>query len=66
VRVLGHGARADGPPGLRITVLDTGTPAREIALGRSGPAQPEPTTGPAGRSYADWRTELLGMMAAQS
>jgi hypothetical protein len=69
VRVLGHGARADGPPGLRISVLDTGTPAREIALtalGRSGPGRPEPTTGPTGRSYADWRTELLGMMAAQS
>jgi hypothetical protein len=67
VRVLGHGARADGPPRLRITVLDTGTPPREIALtalGRSGQEE-EASAGPDGRSYADWRTELLGMMSAE-
>jgi hypothetical protein len=66
VRVLGHGARADGPPGLQIAVLGSGSSAREIArTALGGDAEPaERTTDFTGRSYADWRVELLGMMSA--
>jgi hypothetical protein len=67
VRVLGHGARADGPPGLRITVLGSGSTPREIALTALGrnPQLEELTADIAAGSYADWRAELLGMMSAQ-
>ena len=68
LRVLARAARADGPDGLRVSFLGSGSTAEEIALDVQGrgpwragdpPAEPD-------RSYADWRTELLGMMSALS
>jgi hypothetical protein len=67
VRVLGHGARADGPAGLRVSVLGSGAAPREIALTALG-RSPEREAGASefsGGSYADWRVELLGMMSAE-
>jgi len=66
VRVLGHGARADGSAGLRILVLGSGSSAREIGLsvlGRNHELE-ELVADFAAGSYADWRVELLGMMSA--
>lgn len=67
VRVLGHGARADGPPGLRISTLGSGSTPKEIALTALGrnPAWESVRADVAGGTYADWRAELLGMMSAQ-
>ncbi|MDT7554320.1 MAG: hypothetical protein QOI16_2856 [Pseudonocardiales bacterium] len=67
VRVLGRGARADGPKDLRISVLASGVSAREIALtalGRNTDLE-QLADGPEGESYADWRVELLGMISAE-
>jgi hypothetical protein len=67
VRVLGHAARADGPSGLRVAVLGSGSTPKEIALtalGRS-PEWEAMTEDFGGGSYADWRVELLGMMSAE-
>lgn len=68
VRVLGHAARADRSPALRITVLGSGSTPKEIALTALGrnPEFETLTAGFAGGSYADWRAELLGMMSAQT
>lgn len=66
VRVLGYAARADGPPGLRIDLLHTGTSPAEIArtaLGRDN--RLDPGDDPRSRSFADWRVEVLGMMSAE-
>lgn len=66
VNVLGHAARADGPDGLRVTVLPSPSTPREIALtvlGRN-PELEALTADFAAGSYADWRVELLGMMSA--
>jgi hypothetical protein len=64
--VLGYAARADGPAGLRIDLLHTGTSAAEIArtaLGRDERlGDPED---PRSRSFTDWRVEVLGMMSAE-
>jgi len=65
VRVLGHAARADGPADLRIQVLEADATPQEIAQAALG-RRPE-VEGPEDvldRSYADWRVELLGMVAA--
>ena len=68
VRVLGHGARADGPDGLRISLLGSGSTPKEIALTALGrnPEWEAVTEGFAGGSYADWRVELLGLMSAET
>jgi hypothetical protein len=68
VRILGHAARADGPDGLRVTVLGSASSAEEIALTALGrnPEWESLTDGFAGGSYADWRVELLGLMSAQT
>jgi hypothetical protein len=66
LRVLARAARADGPDGLRTSFLGSGSTAEEIALdvqGR-GPKQSDEAPEEPDRSYADWRTELLGMMSA--
>jgi hypothetical protein len=67
IRVLGHGARADGPPGLRISTLGSGSTPKEIALTALGrnPEWESATADFGDGSYADWRVELLGMMSAQ-
>lgn len=67
VRVLGHAARADGPPGLRASILGSGSTPKEIALTALGrnPEWESLTAGFGGGSYADWRVELLGMMSAE-
>jgi hypothetical protein len=67
VRVLGHAARADGPDGLRVSVLGSGAAPQEIALTALGrnPEWEALTEGFSGSSYADWRVELLGMMSAE-
>jgi len=67
LRVLARAARADGPEGLRVSFLGSGSTPQEIALATLGlapkhdddkaPTEPD-------RSYADWRVELLGMMSA--
>jgi hypothetical protein len=67
VRVLAHAARADRPEGLRVSVMGSGSSAKEIALTALG-RNPEWETlaaGPSNGSYADWRVELLGMMRAE-
>jgi hypothetical protein len=68
VRVLGHAARADGPTGLRVSMLGSGSTPKEIALTALGrnPEWESVTADFAGGSYADWRVELLGMMSAQT
>jgi hypothetical protein len=66
LRVLARAARADGPDGLRVSFLGSGSTAEEIALdvqGR-GPKRSDRAPEEPDRSYADWRTELLGMMSA--
>jgi hypothetical protein len=66
VRVLAHGARADGPADLRIQVLEADATPQEIAQTALG-HRPE-ADGPQDvldRSYADWRVELLGMVSAE-
>jgi hypothetical protein len=67
VRVLGRAARADGPPGLRVSMLGSGSTPKEIALTALGRnTEWEALTDDADRmSYADWRVELLGMMSAE-
>lgn len=67
VRVLGHAARADGPAGLRLSVLGSGSTPKEIALTALGrnPEWEALTAEFGGGSYADWRVELLGMMSAE-
>ena len=67
VRVLGRGARADGPKDLRISMLASGVSATEIALTALGrdPDLARLADGPEGESYADWRVELLGMISAE-
>jgi hypothetical protein len=67
MRVLGRAARADGPAGLRVSTLGSGSTPQEIALtalGR-GSGRATPAEEVDGGSYADWRVELLGMMSAQ-
>jgi hypothetical protein len=67
LRVLARAARADGPHGLRVQFLGSGSTPEEIALsvlGR-GPKQQDNVPAELDRSYADWRVELLGMMSAQ-
>ena len=68
VRVLGHAARADGPDGLRVSVLGSGSTPKEIALTALGrnPEWESLTEGLSGGSYADWRVELLGLMSAET
>jgi hypothetical protein len=67
VRILGHASRADGPEGLRVSVLESGTSAEEIAQTASGrrPASGHRADGYAGDSYADWRVEILGLMSVE-
>lgn len=67
VRVLGHGARADGPADLRISLVGSGSTPKEIALTALGrnPEWESAAEGFAGGSYADWRVELLGLMSAE-
>jgi hypothetical protein len=67
VRVLAHAARADRPEGLRVSVIGSGSSARDIALtamGRS-PEWEALAAGPSNGSYADWRVEVLGMLRAE-
>jgi hypothetical protein len=68
IRVLGHAVRADGPEGLRISVLGSGSRPKEIALTALGrnPEWESVTAGFSGGSYADWRVELLGLMSAET
>jgi hypothetical protein len=68
-RVLGHAARADRPDGsLAIRVLDSGTPAEKIALVALGldPERHDLDERLATLSYADWRVELLGLVALET
>ena len=68
-RVLGHAARADSPDRhLAIRVLDSGTPAGEIALVALGlgAARYDLDERLADLSYADWRVELLGLVALET
>jgi hypothetical protein len=66
VRVLGHGARADGPPGLRIQVLGSDSDPQQIALAALGRnVEVEALAADLDGSYADWRVELLGMVSAE-
>ncbi|MGE0299605.1 hypothetical protein [Pseudonocardia sp.] len=64
VRLLGTAARADKPDGLRIAVLAADCSPIDVARTVLGhhPEWDVLTAGFAGGSYADWRTELLGMM----
>ena len=67
VRVLSRAARADGPAGLRVSMLGSESTPKEIALtalGRS-PEWEALADDVDGTSYADWRVELLGMMSAE-
>lgn len=64
-KVLERCAKADGPAGLRTTILESGTSAREIALTALGNGSQEDSPQAAGDDYGDWRTELLGMMWAR-
>lgn len=66
VRVLGHAARADGPAGLRISVVGSGSTPKEVALTALG-RNPEWEAAAefSGGSYADWRVEVLGLMSAE-
>jgi hypothetical protein len=68
LRVLARAARADGPDGLRVSFLGSGSTAQEIALDVQGRGRRQSGLAPSepDRSYADWRTELLGMMSALS
>jgi hypothetical protein len=68
VRVLGHAARADGPVGLRVSVVGSGSTPKEIALTAMGrnPEWESLVAGASGGSYADWRVELLGLMSAET
>jgi hypothetical protein len=68
LRVLARAARADGPEGLRVSFLGSGSTAEEIALDvlGHGPRQIGRVPEDPDRNYADWRTELLGMMSALS
>jgi hypothetical protein len=68
-RVLAHAARADTPDGhLTVRVLDAGAVPDEIAQVAIGldPARQELMDRLAGLSYADWRVELLGLVAMET
>jgi hypothetical protein len=68
VRVLGHAARADGPAGLRVSVVGSGSTPKDIGLTAMGrnPEWESLAAGGSGGSYADWRVELLGLMSAET
>lgn len=68
LRVLARAARADGPDGLRMSFLGSGSTAEEIALSvlGEGPKQDDHVPSEPDRSYSDWRVELLGMMSAHA
>jgi hypothetical protein len=68
VRVLAHAARADGPDGLRVSVVGSGSTPKEIAAtamgrNREWESLPDET---AAASYSDWRVELLGLMSIET
>lgn len=67
-RVLAHAARADAEHGRLATEwLDSSSSAEEIArvaFGAGGPAA-EPA-GMSARRYADWRTEMLGLVSVET
>jgi hypothetical protein len=74
LRVLGHALRAEEAPArLRVRVLAHGTDPgliAEVALGRSTPEPQPAATAPAGNSdvdlsYADWRTQVLGLATVE-
>jgi hypothetical protein len=66
VRVLSRAAQADGPAGLRVSALGSGSTPKEIALAALGRnPEWEALADVDGASYADWRVELLGMMSAE-
>jgi len=67
VRVLGHAARADAGPGLRLDVLASDSTPKEIALTALGRGGERPPVGEmSDESYAEWRMELLGIVWAQT
>ena len=67
VRVLGRAARADAAGPLRLAVLDSASTAKEIALAALGRAADRPAVDELSEeSFNEWRTELLGMVWAQS
>jgi hypothetical protein len=69
LRVLAHALRAEEAPAhLRVRVLDHDTPAEAIArcaageeVGRSPVSGPPAGDSDVDISYADWRTEVLGL-----
>jgi hypothetical protein len=66
LRVLSRAARADGPSGLRVSSLGSGSTPKEIvtaALGRD-PKLEQAVTADPDHDYDDWRVEVLGMMSA--
>jgi len=74
LRVLAHALRAEEAPArLRVRVLPHGTDPSviaETALGRSAPEPRPAATAPAGNSdvdlsYADWRTQVLGLATVE-
>jgi hypothetical protein len=68
LRVLGHASRADGPERLRVSVLPSGTSAVDIASAARGISTDRQSSADelSAESYADWRVELLGLVAVES
>src|SRR4051794_35977937 len=67
IRILGRAARADASNGLRVTSLDSGSTAKEIALAALGRSSSAGAVADASdEDYTEWRMELLGMMWAET
>ncbi len=67
IRVLAHAARADAAEGLRVTSLSSASTPEEIALAALGRgAESGALTAVPDEDYTEWRTELLGMMWAET
>jgi len=66
VRILAHAARADAAGHLRISVMDSGTTAQDIAQCALGRNDRQPVDELSEEAYAEWRMELLGMMWAET
>jgi hypothetical protein len=67
VRILGRAARADAPGRLRLTVLESGSTPKEVALSAPGRvAECRSISDLPEESYTEWRMELLRMTWAET
>jgi len=71
MRVLAHAVRAERAPArLTVRTVDHSWSAEELAAATGARASAMPSGDPAseetiGKAYADWRTEVLGLMRVE-